>query len=211
MRPQTAQDGVAPIVLASMEGETGAQAEAALGGAHEGAVEPMHDSGGMPQLDPATFAPQLIWLALTFGVLYLLMSRVALPRVAQALETRRDRIANDLDQAAQFKAETDAAIEGYETALAEARAKAHQIAAETREELGREVDTHRLKLEAELDAKLGAAEARIGSMKSQAMLSVRGIAADVAAAVMDRLGLAGDADRIGRAVDTELDRRAEGR
>lgn len=169
-------------------------------------VEHEAGEGGMPQLDFADFAPQLIWLALTFGILYLLMSRVALPRVAQALEGRRDRIANDLDQAAQFKAETDAAIEGYETALAEARGKAHQIAAETRERLGRETDAHREKLEAELDAKLEAAEARIADTKSQAMSNVRGIAADAAAAVVDRLGLSADADRIGQAVDAEMNR-----
>ena len=159
----------------------------------------------MPQLDFSTYAPQLIWLALTFGVLYLLMSRVALPRVAQALEARRDRIANDLDQAAQLKAETDAAIEGYETALAEARAKAHQIASETREELARETDALREKLEAELDQKLEAAEARIKQTKTEAMSNVRGIASDVATAVVAQLGVSGvDAAKIASAVDAEL-------
>ncbi|MEQ8747191.1 F0F1 ATP synthase subunit B [Pyruvatibacter sp.] len=195
-----------PIILAqNTAGETsvlviGEQAEAGLGIAMDDA-----QSGGMPQLDFSTFAPQLIWLLLTFGVLYFLMSRVALPRVAQALEIRRDRIANDLDQAAQFKAETDAAIEGYETALAEARAKAHQIASDTREELGRETDALRDKLEAELDQKLEAAEARITATKTDAMSNVRGIAADVAAAVVAQLGISGvDAAKVSQAVDAEL-------
>lgn len=195
-----------PVILAqNTAGETsvlviGEQAEAGLGIAMDDA-----QSGGMPQLDFSTYAPQLIWLLLTFGVLYFLMSRVALPRVAQALETRRDRIANDLDQAAQFKAETDAAIEGYETALAEARAKAHQIASDTREELGRETDALRDKLEAELDQKLEAAEARITATKTDAMSNVRGIAADVAAAVVAQLGISGvDAAKVSQAVDAEL-------
>jgi F-type H+-transporting ATPase subunit b len=179
----------------------GEQAEAELGIAQDDEAH----SGGMPQLDFSTYAPQLIWLALTFGVLYLLMSRVALPRVAQALEARRDRIANDLDQAAQLKAETDAAIEGYETALAEARAKAHQIASETREELARETDVLREKLEAELDQKLEAAEARIKQTKTEAMSNVRGIASDVAVAVVAQLGVSGvDAAKIASAVDAEL-------
>ena len=179
----------------------GEQAEAQLGIAQEDEAH----SGGMPQLDFSTYAPQLIWLALTFGVLYLLMSRVALPRVAQALEARRDRIANDLDQAAQLQAETDAAIEGYETALAEARAKAHQIASETREELARETDALREKLEAELDQKLEAAEARIKQTKTEAMSNVRGIASDVATAVVAQLGVSGvDAAKIASAVDAEL-------
>ncbi len=179
----------------------GEQAEAELGIGH--ATE--EHSGGMPQLDFSTFAPQLIWLLITFGVLYFLMSRVALPRVAQALEARRDRIANDLDQAAQFKAETDAAIAGYETALAEARAKAHEIASKTREDLGRETDALRDKLEAELDQKLEAAEVRIASTKTEAMSNVRGIASDVAAAVVSQLGISGvDAAKIASAVDAEL-------
>lgn len=200
------EDGYEPIVIAQLGDAATGTAETAGAAAHEGMAADDHGSGGMPQLDFATFAPQLIWLVLTFGVLYLLMSRVALPRVAQALEARRDRIANDLDQAARFKAETDAAIEGYETALAEARAKAHRIAGETRDTLGRETDAHRETLEADLDARLEAAEARIAETKSKAMENVRGIAADVAAAVVGRLGLAADADRVGQAVDAELKR-----
>lgn len=196
-----------PIIVAqNAAGETsvlviGEQAEAELGIAQADASH----SGGMPQLDFSTYAPQLIWLAITFGVLFLLMSRVALPRVAQALEARRDRIANDLDQAAQLKSETDAAIEGYETALAEARAKAHQIASETREGLARETDALREKLEAELDQKLEAAEARITATKTDAMSNVRGIAADVASAVVAQLGVSGvDAAKVAQAVDAEL-------
>jgi len=191
---QAAPDDGSVIVI-------GEQAEAELGIAEDSAAE----SGGMPQLDFSTYAPQLIWLAITFGVLYLLMSRVALPRVAQALEARRDRIANDLDQAAQLKSETDAAIEGYETALADARAKAHQIASETREELAKETDALREKLEAELDQKLEAAEARITATKQEAMGNVRGIAADVAATIVSTLGATNvDAAKVAQAVDAEL-------
>jgi len=180
----------------------GEQAEAELGIAQDDA-----HSGGMPQLDFSTYAPQLIWLAITFGVLYLLMSRVALPRVAQALEARRDRIANDLDQAAQLKSETDAAIEGYETALADARAKAHQIASETRDDLGKETDALRDKLEAELDEKLEAAEARITATKTEAMGNVRGIATDVTEAVVAQLGVTGiGSAKVAQAVDAELNR-----
>ncbi|GAA6157704.1 F0F1 ATP synthase subunit B [Pyruvatibacter sp.] len=192
---QAATDDTSVLVI-------GEQAEAELGIAQDDA-----QSGGMPQLDFSTYAPQLIWLAITFGVLYLLMSRVALPRVAQALEARRDRIANDLDQAAQLKSETDAAIEGYETALADARAKAHQIASETRDDLGKETDALRDKLEAELDQKLAAAEERITATKTEAMGNVRGIAADVAQAVVAQLGVSGvDAAKVAQAVDAELNR-----
>jgi len=204
----------APVVIVTAQGTPdgapngadvlviGEEAEAQLGIAQEDA-----HSGGMPQLDFSTYAPQLIWLLITFGVLYLLMSRVALPRVGQALEARRDHIANDLDQAAQFREETDAAIQGYETALAEARAKAHTIAAETRDALGRETDDLRDALETDLDQKLAQADERIAATKRDAMRNVQDIATDVATAVVAQLGVSGvDPAKITHAVDAELQR-----
>ncbi|AWY99798.1 MAG: F0F1 ATP synthase subunit B' [Rhodobiaceae bacterium] len=158
----------------------------------------------MPQLDFATFAPQLIWLTLVFGVLYLVMARVALPRIATVIEERRDRIADDLDTAAQLKSDTDDAIASYETALAEARAHAHSIAQETRDRLTAETDAHRADLEGQLAARIADAEKRIDATKTQALTNVRDVAVDVADAITQQL--LGDSDRAAaeRAVDGEL-------
>jgi len=158
----------------------------------------------MPQLDFATFAPQLIWLTLVFGVLYLVMARVALPRIATVIEERRDRVADDLDTAAQLKSDTDDAIASYETALAEARTKAHSIAQETRDRLTAETDAHRADLEGQLAARIADAEKRIDATKTQALTSVRDVAVDVADAITQQL--LGDSDRAAaeRAVDGEL-------
>jgi len=158
----------------------------------------------MPQLDFATFAPQLIWLTLVFGVLYLVMARVALPRIATVIEERRDRIADDLDTAAQLKSDTDDAIASYETALAEARTKAHTIAQETRDRLTAETDAHRADLEGQLAARIADAEKRITATKDKALTSVRDVAVDVADAITQQL--LGDSDRAAaeRAVDSEL-------
>ena len=84
-------------------------AAAAAAATHEG------KSGGLPQLNPADFAPQLIWLAITFAVLYFILARVALPRIGEVIEERRDRVQRDLDSAERFKKETDAALAAYET------------------------------------------------------------------------------------------------
>jgi F-type H+-transporting ATPase subunit b len=158
----------------------------------------------MPQLDFATFAPQLIWLTLVFGVLYLVMARVALPRIATVIEERRDRVADDLDTAAQLKSDTDDAIASYETALAEARAHAHSIAQETRDRLTAETDAHRADLEGQLAARIADAEKRIDATKTQALTNVRDVAVDVADAITQQL--LGDSDRAAaeRAVDGEL-------
>ena len=89
--------------------------------------------GGFPPFAKETFASQLLWLVLVFVALYLLMSRVALPRIGSILEERRQSIDTDLAAAQQLKTESDAAIAAYEKALAEARGRAQTLANEARE------------------------------------------------------------------------------
>jgi len=158
----------------------------------------------MPQLDFATFAPQLIWLTLVFGVLYLIMARVALPRIATVIEERRDRIADDLDTANQLKRETEEAIASYEAALQQARAKAHTIAQETRDRLTAKTDAHRADLEGQLAARIKEAETRIKATKDAALLHVRDVAVDVADTIASQLIGESDPAAAARAVDSEL-------
>lgn len=143
--------------------------------------------GGMPQLNPDTFEPQLIWLAITFVALYLLMSKLALPRIGGVIEQRRSKIADDLDAAQSLKHETDKAIAAYEQALAEARAKAHNIAQETRDTLTAEVDAERAKVDADIAAKVAKAEQQIAATKTKALKEVRGIATDIAGDIVGQL------------------------
>ena len=141
----------------------------------------------MPQLELLDFAPQLIWLVISFITLYLIMARVALPRIATVIEERRDRIASDLDQAEQLKKKTDEAIAAYEEALAKARAKALGIAQETREALTAEVDAEKAQAEAQISEKTAEAETRIASAKSDALAHVSDVAGDVAEAIISEL------------------------
>ena len=148
----------------------------------------------MPQLDFTTYVPQLIWLLISFGLLYLLMSRVALPRIATVIEERRDRIADDLDTAEQLRLKADETIAAYEEALAKARSDAHAIAQQKRDEMTAETDRQRKELEAELEQRLEAAEKSIAETKQAAMQNVEGIAVDVAQSITDHL-LGGATDR----------------
>jgi F-type H+-transporting ATPase subunit b len=140
-----------------------------------------------PPFDPATFGSQLLWLAITFGALYLLMSRIALPRIGEILEIRRDRIEGDLAEADRLRQKTDQAIEAYEAALANARQKAHGIAEETRSELKRETEKSRAEVEADLTARVSAAEQSIQATKTEALKSVDEIAAQTAVSVVTAL------------------------
>jgi len=141
----------------------------------------------MPQLNPLDWAPQLIWLAITFSILYLLMKWVALPRIGSVIEMRRQRIAGDLETAERLRRETQEAIAAYEQALAEAKAKAHTIADEARNKLKDEVAAERAELERELAAKAAEAEARIHAAKAAALKDVNAVAAETASEIVQRL------------------------
>jgi F-type H+-transporting ATPase subunit b len=141
----------------------------------------------MPQLNPLDWAPQLIWLAITFSILYLLMKWVALPRIGSVIEMRRQRIAGDLETAERLRRETQEAIAAYEQALAEAKAKAHAIADEARNKLKDEVAAERADLERDLAAKAAEAEARIHAAKTSALKDVNAVAAETASAIVQRL------------------------
>jgi F-type H+-transporting ATPase subunit b len=141
----------------------------------------------MPQLEPHDWAPQLIWLVVTFGILYLLMVYVALPRIGAVIEARAGQIAKDLAAADQLRRETEEAIAAYEQALAEAKQKAHAIVDEGRNKLKAETAAERAKLDAELGKKSAEAEARIVQAKNSAMREVNAVAADVAADIVRQL------------------------
>lgn len=141
----------------------------------------------MPQLDPLDWGPQLIWLLLTFGVLYLLMMWVALPRIGSVIDKRAAHITGDLEAAEKFRRETEEAIASYEQALAEAKQKAHAIVDEGRAKLKAEMAAERAKLEEKLAAKSAEAEARIEKAKNAAMKDVNAVATDVAADIIQEL------------------------
>jgi F-type H+-transporting ATPase subunit b len=141
----------------------------------------------MPQLNAADWAPQLIWLAITFISLYFIMAKVALPRFGAVIEQRRDRIAHDLDNAARLKDQTEQAIAAYEAALAEARAKAGGITQETRNKLSAETERQRAALEEKLAVKTDEAEKKIGEAKDAAMAQVKDVAAEAAEAIVEKL------------------------
>ena len=141
----------------------------------------------MPQLNPLDWAPQLIWLLVTFGILYLLMVYVALPRIGGVLEARAAHIAKDLAAADKLRRETEEAIAAYEQALAEAKQRAHAIIEEGRAKLKAETAGERAKLDSELGKKSAEAEARINEAKTSAMREVSAVAADVAADIVRQL------------------------
>ncbi len=141
----------------------------------------------MPQLDTSTWPPQLVWLAITFLVLYYIVSRIIIPRTGGVITERKSTVENDLAKAQQLKAETDAAAKAYEASLAEARQKAHAIAAENRDRVSAELDKERAKADAEAASRVADAEKSIATARAKAMTDVRSVASDIASDIVAAL------------------------
>jgi F-type H+-transporting ATPase subunit b len=158
-----------------------------------------------PPFEKNTFASQLVSLLIAFVALYLIVSRIALPRVGSVLDARQNAIDNDLAEAQELKDASDAALKAYESELAAARSRAQAISNETREKRNAAAEVERKKLEDQLSRKLAEAEKTIASTRESAMRNVRGIATEAAAAIVQRLaGLAPDGKTVASAVDASL-------
>lgn len=162
---------------------------------------------GFPPFQKETFASQFVWLVVCFALLYVLMAKVALPRVGSIIDARRNKIEGDLADANRLKVNADEAMAAYEKSLAEARNRAQTIAGETRDRLHAEGDKARKALEDQLNARLAEAEKTIAGTKNQAMTNVRTIAIDAAGAIVARLtGTAPAEGTVASAVDATLKR-----
>jgi F-type H+-transporting ATPase subunit b len=159
--------------------------------------------GVFPPFNPETFASQAFWLVICFAFLFVMMWKVALPRIGAIIENREKRIADDLAAAGNARAESDAAVAAYEQALADARAGAQVIANEMREKQAAETETARKRIEGELNTRLAAAETSITATKQAAMANVRGIAADATRAIVEKLTGIAPADAAVDAAITE--------
>jgi F-type H+-transporting ATPase subunit b len=140
-----------------------------------------------PPFESQHFPSQLFWLALTFILLYVLMSRIALPRIGSIFAERSKRISDDLAAANRFKEQSEAANAAYLKSLADARARAQGIANATRDEQAAQAAAANKKLEAQLQEKLAAAEQSIAATRTSAMGNVASIAAETASAIVERL------------------------
>ncbi len=162
----------------------------AVAGEHEVYTSTGAHSGEQPEFPPFntdTYSSQLVWLTLTFTLLYVLMSRLVLPSIGEVIDERRERIRRDLDTAERLKLDTDKALADYETALSDARSNAGAIARETRDKLDAKVSKRQAAVDAEIHDRIADAEKRIQATRTKALASVDEIATDVAGAVVKQL------------------------
>lgn len=156
----------------------------------------------MPQLDISTFPTQLVWLLITFVALYVLLAKIALPRIGEVLDERQRKIDDMLEKAAALKAEADAAVAAYEKALTEAKSSAQEMLRQTQAEFAAKAEARSHELGARLASDIKAGEARIAAAKESALGGIKDVARDVATSVIERLaGAAPDAGKLAQAVE----------
>lgn len=159
---------------------------------------------GMPQLDVTTFANQIFWLVVALVAIYLILSRVALPRIAAVLAERTGTITNDLAAAEELKLKAVEAEEAYNKALADAHAEANRIVAEARAEIKADLDKATAKADAEIAAKTAESEKAIADIRAGAMQAIVEVAKDAAGDIVDAMGTKADAKTVAAAVDAQL-------
>jgi F-type H+-transporting ATPase subunit b len=160
-----------------------------------------HGEATFPPFDPVNFSAELLWLALSFGALYLLMSKIALPRVHGILQARAHKISADIADANKLRTQAEAASAAHDKLISDAKSEARVLAQETHAKLLTENESRRAQLEAELNAKLAASEAQIAEMKVRAMSNVEAIAGEAATAIVYRItGRPADQEAIARAI-----------
>ncbi len=161
-------------------------------------------SGGMPQLDFSTWGNQIFWLVLTLIVIYFVLSRIALPRIAAILAERQGTITSDLAAAEDLKAKAEAAEAAYEKALIDARAEAHRIVAEAKAEIQSDLDAAIARADAEIAAKAAESESAIAEIRAGALEAVKEVAGETAQDIVTAMGGKADTKAIGAAVDARM-------
>lgn len=151
------------------------------------ATEAPKKEGGFPPFDTTTFPSQLFWLAITFGCLFVVLWRVAGPRIQGAISNRRDTINGNIGAAQGARNEAEAAENAYRTALAGARARAQGLAEENRQSLNAEIAKEKAKAEAEAATAMSAADSRIAATRDAAMGTVGTAATEAAIAIVAHL------------------------
>ncbi|MFN4057949.1 MAG: F0F1 ATP synthase subunit B' [Roseinatronobacter sp.] len=159
---------------------------------------------GMPQLDVTTFSNQIFWLVVSIVVLYFILSRVALPRIAAVLADRRGTITSDVAAAEEFKLKAQEAEKAYTRALEDARAEAHRIVEAAKADMQAELNAQIARADAEISAKAAESERRIREIRDNAVVMVTDVSKDVTGDILGAFGVSADAASVDGAVTARI-------
>lgn len=145
----------------------------------------------MPQFDFSVFPSQLFWLVVCFFAMLFIMSKFIIPRAAEMIILRKEKIDGDLERAAEIKQQVELALEKYNKALQDANSKANISLQKTKDELAETINRKQADLSARLKSEIEAGEKKIAASKEKALQKVEEASAELVVAVLNKLGFSG--------------------
>ena len=145
------------------------------------------ESGGMPQLNPEFWISQIVWLILTFGALYIVLSKVILPKISDNLESRRSQILENIEIAEKQREESEEKVKEFEKIILNSKLEAKNLFNEARQKVLEDVDKKRSELEKSIEAEIVSAEKEIQSLNSNSLENIRKIATDTSSDLISQL------------------------
>jgi len=145
------------------------------------------ESGGMPQLNPEFWVSQIFWLTLTFGVLYIVLSKLILPKISANLELRKSQIQENIEAAEKQREESENKLKEYEEIISKSKSEAKEIFKETREKALKDIDLKRETLEKQIDDEIKKVEAEINELKKTAPEKINKIAIEISSEILKNL------------------------
>ena len=145
------------------------------------------ESGGMPQLDPEFWFSQIFWLVITFGILYLVLSKIILPKISDNLETRKSQVLENLELAEKQRNESETKLKEFDNIILKTRIEAKNLFNESRKKLLDDINNKRQKLEEEIDEEVKIVEAEIEELKNKSPEKINKIAIETSADLINQL------------------------
>ena len=145
------------------------------------------ESGGMPQLNPEFWVSQIVWLVLTFGFLYLVLSKLILPKISENLESRKSQILENIETAENQREESEKKLKEFEKIILESKLEAKNYFNEARQKILDDINSKRLALEKDIDEEISAAEQEVNNLKIGSHEKIRNIAVETSSELIKQL------------------------
>jgi len=145
------------------------------------------ESGGMPQLDPEFWFSQIFWLVITFGLLYLILSKIVLPKISDNLETRKSQVLENLEIAEKQRNQSEAKLKEFDNIILKSKIEAKNLFNESRKKLLDDINSKKQKLEEEIDKEVKIVESEINELKNKSPEKINKIAIETSADIINQL------------------------
>ena len=145
------------------------------------------EGSGMPQLNPEFWISQIFWLVITFGILYLVLSKIILPKISDNLETRKSQVLENLELAEKQRNESEAKLKEFDNIILKSKIDAKNLFNESRKKLLNDINSKRQKLEEEIDKEIKIVETEIEELKKKSPEKINKIAIETSTDLINQL------------------------